>query len=280
MALVEAHPLAYQMEEFLFNLREHCLGLNLGRWDYMASLIDFMMEDPNWILPDRNTIPHDVAFFQNFRTLMPEICHKHGAHAIGGMTALFPSRSDKALNERALKSLKEDKQNEARCLMDGAWTGHPDQNEIAVAQFPFPNQIAKRPNLPNSHPDLRPAPKGVGRTTLDGTRAAVRTVIRYRNGVLNGRGASLLDGYMEDLATDRIYRLMIAQRVRHTVKVTNDDGESIEHSAALVTRIFDEELAKIQKDPPAEIDERSAVTLPEARRVGEDMIVQGHHSPV
>jgi malate synthase len=280
MALVEAHPLAYQMEEFLFNLRDHCLGLNLGRWDYMASLIDFMLEDPHWILPDRNTIPHDVAFFQNFRTLMPEICHKHGAHAIGGMTALFPSRSDKALNERALKALKEDKQNEAHCLMDGAWTGHPDQNEIAVAQFPYPNQISKRPSLPSSHPNLRPVPEGVGQTTLAGTRAAARTVIRYRNGVLNGRGASLLDGYMEDLATDRIYRLMIAQRVRHKVKVAGDDGKPIEHSAALVTRVFDEELAKIQKDPPADIDETAATTLPEARCIAEEMIVLGRHSPV
>ena len=258
MALVEAHPLAYQMEEFLFNLRQHCLGLNLGRWDYMASLIDFMSEDPNWILPDRNTIPHDVAFFQNFRTLMPEICHKHGAHAIGGMTALYPSRTDAGLNERALKVLQEDKKNEANCLMDGAWTGHPDQNEIAVAQFPYPNQISKRPNLPNAHPDLRPVPKGVGKTTLAGTRAAVRTVIRYRNGVLNGKGASLLDGFMEDLATDRIYRLMIAQRVRHKIKVPGDDGKPVEHSQELVTRIFDEELAKIQKDLPKEIDAKAA----------------------
>jgi malate synthase len=280
MALVEAHPLAYQMEEFLFNLREHCLGLNLGRWDYMASLIDFMIVDPNWILPDRNTIPHDVAFFQNFRTLMPEVCHKHGALAIGGMTALFPSRTDKELNERALKVLQQDKKNEADCLMDGAWTGHPDQNEIAVAQFPFPNQIAKRPKLPNAHPDLRPVPKGVGEITLAGTRAAVRTVIRYRNGVLNGRGASLLDGYMEDLATDRIYRLMIAQRVRHKVKVQGDDGKTLEHSAALVTRLFDEELAKIQKDLPAEIDREASATLPEARRIAEELIVQGHHSPI
>ena len=280
MALVEAHPLAYQMEEFLFNLREHCLGLNLGRWDYMASLIDFMSEDPNWILPDRNTIPHDVAFFQNFRTLMPEICHKHGALAIGGMTALFPSRADAELNERALGVLEEDKKNEANCLMDGAWTGHPDQNEIAVAQFPFPNQIAKRPKLSNSHPDLRPVPKGVGKTTLAGTRAAARTVIRYRNGVLNGKGASLLDGFMEDLATDRIYRLMIAQRVLHRVKVPGDDGKPIEHSGELVTRIFDEELSKIQRDLPREIDAKSATTLPEARRIAEEMIVQGQHSPV
>ena len=280
MALVEAHPLAYQMEEFLFNLRQHCLGLNLGRWDYMASLIDFMSEDPNWILPDRNTIPHDVAFFQNFRTLMPEICHKHGAHAIGGMTALYPSRTDAELNERALKVLQEDKKNEANCLMDGAWTGHPDQNEIAVAQFPYPNQISKRPNLSNAHPDLRPVPKGVGKTTLAGTRAAVRTVIRYRNGVLNGKGASLLDGFMEDLATDRIYRLMIAQRVRHKIKVVGDDGKPVEHSQKLVTRIFDEELAKIQKDLPKEIDAKAATTLPEARRIAEEMIVQGHHSPI
>jgi len=248
MALVEAHPLAYQMEEFLFNLREHCLGLNLGRWDYMASLIDFMKEDSNWILPDRNTIPHDVAFFQHFRTLMPENCHKHGVHAIGGMTALFPSRTDARLIERALQVLKQDKQNEANCLMDGAWTGHPDQNEISVAQFPNPNQIARRPKLPNSQPDLRPIPKGIGETTLAGTRAAVRTVIRYRNGVLNGNGASLLDGYMEDLATDRIYRLMIAQRVRHKVKVSGGDGGTVEHTAALVTRVFDEKLEKIQRD--------------------------------
>jgi malate synthase len=280
MALVEAHPLAYQMEEFLFNLRDHCLGLNLGRWDYMASLIDFMLEDPNWILPDRNTIPHDVAFFQNFRTLMPEICHKHGAHAIGGMTALFPSRTDPELNERALKVLKQDKENEARCLMDGAWTGHPDQNEIAVAQFPFPNQISKRPKLPNGKPDLRPIPMGVGEITLAGTRAAVRTVIRYRNGVLNGNGASLLDGYMEDLATDRIYRLMIAQRVRHKVKVKGDDGKPLEHSSGLITRILDEELAKIEKNLPAEIDREAAKTLHEARRIAEEMIVQGQHSPI
>jgi malate synthase len=280
MALVEAHPLAYQMEEFLFNLRDHCLGLNLGRWDYMASLIDFMFEDPNWVLPDRNTIPHDVAFFQNFRVLMPEICHKHGALAIGGMTALFPSRTDKELNARAMRVLAEDKKNEAACLMDGAWTGHPDQNEIAVAQFPFPNQIAKRPKLVSAHLDLRPAPKGVGATTLAGTRAAVRTVIRYRNGVLNGNGASLLDGYMEDLATDRIYRLMIAQRVRHKIEVPGDDGKPVKHSPELVTRVFDEELAKIKKDLPAEIDSKASATLPEARRIAEEMIVQGEHSPV
>ncbi len=105
MALVESHPLAYQMEEFAYNLRDHILGLNLGRWDYMASLIHFNLHDPAWVLPDRNTIPHDVAFFQNLRELMPAICHQHGMLAIGGMTALYPSREDPDLNSRALAVL-------------------------------------------------------------------------------------------------------------------------------------------------------------------------------
>src|SRR6266849_6000224 len=97
MALVESHPLAFQMEEFAWNLRDHILGLNLGRWDYMASLIHFNLENPEWVLPDRNTIPHNVAFFQSLRTLLPEICHKHGLLAIGGMTALYPSRENPEL---------------------------------------------------------------------------------------------------------------------------------------------------------------------------------------
>src|SRR6266436_4488126 len=229
MALVEAHPLAFQMEEFAWNLREHILGLNLGRWDYMASLIHFNLENREWVLPDRNTIPHNVAFFQNLRTLMPDICHKHWMLAIGGMTALYPSRENPELNARALAALAEDKKNEASCLMDGAWTGHPDQNEIAVTQFPAPNQLNARPKNADAHPDLRPLPTGVGKRTLAGTRAAIRTVIRYRNGVLNGRGASLLDGYMEDLATDRIYRLMIAQRMKHAdaVEVLDENGQAV-----------------------------------------------------
>jgi malate synthase len=266
MALCEAHPFAFQIEEFAYNLRDHLLGINLGRWDYMASLIHFNLNDPAWVLPDRNTIPHDVAFFQNLRTLIPSICHKHGMLAIGGMTALYPSREDAELNERALAILAQDKKNEATCLMDGAWTGHPDQNAIAVAQFPEPNQLASYKSDFDPHPDLRPPVTGVGKTTIDGTRAAVRTVIRYRNGYLNGKGASLLDGYMEDLATDRIYRLMVAQRSKHGVISRQD-----------VSRIFDEELAKLIQSGK---DAGTPETLREARKIGEAMIVEGHFDPV
>jgi malate synthase len=268
MALVEAHPMAFQLEEFAYNLREHLMGLNLGRWDYMASLIHFNLDDPNWVLPDRNTIPHDVAFFQHLRTLIPSICHKHGMLAIGGMTALFPSREDPDLNARALDVLAKDKKNEANCLMDGAWTGHPDQNAIAVAQFPEPNQLESYKPGFDPHPDMRPSIAGVGSRTEAGTRAAVRTVIRYRNGYLNGKGASLLDGYMEDLATDRIYRLMIAQRIRHGM-----------HAAGEVSRFFDEELARLIADRPKN-EAGDETTLREARRMSEAMIQTGAFDPI
>lgn len=274
MALVESHPLAHQMEEFLYNLRDHCVGLNLGRWDYMASLIHFNLNNPNWVLPDRNTIPSNVPFFQNVRELMVEICHKRGAMAIGGMTALYPSREDPELNERALAVLEKDKKNEAQVGMDGAWTGHPDQNTIAVAQFPAPNQLDRRyPDLPRDI-DLRPSVQGVGKLSVDGTRAAVRTVIRYRNGVLNGKGASLLDGYMEDLATDRIYRLMIAQRMKHSQVMPTP------HTPAYVSQLFDEELERILRELPAETMDDAREKYRQARQISEEMIIKEQFNPV
>jgi malate synthase len=281
MALVESHPMAFQMEEFAWNLREHILGLNLGRWDYMASLIHFNLTNPKWVLPDRNTIPHNVAFFQNLRELIPEICHKHGMLAIGGMTALYPSREDAELNARALKVLAEDKKNESLSLMDGAWTGHPDQNEIAVAQFPAPNQLQKRPEKAEQHPDMRPLPTNVGKRTVAGTRAAIRTVIRYRNGVLNGKGASLLDGYMEDLATDRIYRLMIAQRMMHSnaIEVVDETGKIVRHTPEFITRLFDEEVDGLLSQPSIKNDPAATARLGEARRMSEEMIHRGEFNP-
>jgi len=282
MALVESHPMAFQMEEFAYHLRDHIIGLNLGRWDYMASLIHFNLDDPDWVLPDRNTIPYNVPFFQNLRELMPDICHHRGILAIGGMTALYPSREDAELNARALSILEKDKKNEADCLMDGAWTGHPDQNAIAVGQFPYPNQLQARPKNASRYPDLRPKPEGVGARTVKGTRAAVRTVIRYRHGVLSGRGASLLDGYMEDLATDRIYRLMIAQRVLHRdlVAVQDDDGQAVKHTPEFITRLFDEELERLLRELPANSDPQERERFRRAREISEAMITNGEFNPV
>jgi malate synthase len=165
--------------------------------------------------------------------------------------------------------LQRDKHNEAVAFMDGAWTGHPDQNAIAVAQFPYPNQLAKRPTPATIHPDLRPAPAGLGATTLDGTRAAVRTVIRYRHGVLEGRGASLLDGYMEDLATDRIYRLMIAQRLRHPGTCTPPSLDGM----------FDEELERILTELPVESGAENRARYRRAREIAEGMVRSGVFDP-
>jgi malate synthase len=281
MALVESHPLAYQMEEFIYHLRDHIVGLNLGRWDYMASLIHFNLEDPEWVLPDRNTIPHNVPFFQNLRELLAETCHKHGILAIGGMTALYPSRTDPELNERALRVLAEDKKNEANCLMDGAWTGHPDQNEIAVQQFPFPNQVGARKAETDAQPDLRPTPNGDGKITTAGTRAAIRTVIRYRNGVLNGKGASLLDGYMEDLATDRIYRLMIAQRIRHRDCLEmEEESDQCRHTPETVSQMFDQELDRILRELPTGATEAVIENYRAARHISELLIRNQEFDPI
>jgi malate synthase len=210
MALLESHPIAYEMEEFLFNLREYIVGLNLGRRDYTASVIHFNLADPAWLLPDRNTIPLDVPFIERVRALLPEIAHKHGAIAIGGTTA--PS---------------------------------------------------------TTHPDLRPAPAGAGSRTLEGTRAAVRTVIRYRNGVLEGRGASLFDGCMEDLATDRICRLMIAQRMRYP-------GEYTPESLA---GMFDEELERVLNELGPGDSQDTKKRYRRAREISEDMILSGTFDP-
>ena len=213
---------------------------------------------------------------------MPEICHKHGMLAIGGMTALYPSREDAELNARALKVLAEDKKNEANSLMDGAWTGHPDQNEIAVSQFPAPNQLQARPANANIRPDLHPLPTGVGKRTLAGTRAAVRTVIRYRNGVLEGKCASLLDGYMEDLATDRIYRLMIAQRMEHSgkVEILDDSGAPVLHTPEPIRNLFDEGLDRLLGETAKDGDPQRTATLREARRISEEMIRRGEFDPM
>lgn len=211
MALVESHSLAYEMEEFAYDLQPYLVGLNLGRWDYMASLIDFMYYKAGWMFPDRNSIPSDIPFFQNLRKKMVNVCHKHNMLAIGGMTALYPSRKDAELNYRAAKVLMLDKNNESSMFMDGAWTGHPDQNEIAVSAFPYPNQLNRI--HPDTSPDLRDFPRENLIVTAEGTKEAIRVCVQYRQGVLEGRGASLINGYMEDLATDRIYRIMICQRL-------------------------------------------------------------------
>jgi malate synthase len=161
--------------------------------------------------------------------------------------------------------------------MDGAWTGHPDQNEIAVQQFPIPNQIDVRKLDAPTQPDLRPAPKGIGTISMNGTRAAIRTIIRYRNGVLNGKGASLLDSYMEDLATDRIYRLMIAQRMRHRDRL---GVLSDYHTPESIGKIFNQELDTILSELPPDAGDAVIEKYRAARSISESLIRNGAFDPI
>jgi malate synthase len=269
MVIDESHPLAYELEEFAYILRDHVLGLTLGRLDYMASLIHFNIFDPAWVLPDRNSIPHDVEFYQRLRHFIVDISHKHGMLAIGGMTALFPDRSDPVLNARALSVLENDKRNEAACFMDGAWTGHPDQNEIALRQFPCPNQRGARRSGTLRYPELRVVPTAVGRRTLAGTRAAISSILNYRCCALGGKGVARIDGYMEDMATERIYRLMVAQRMRHSdVVPIMDGGTRVIHDRACITGLFDQEVKRAIEGCTKELIERYEV----ARRISQEAI--------
>jgi malate synthase len=242
MFLVESFPAAFQIERLIELTRSHVIGLNLGRWDYMASLIQYKLADPGWILPDRNTIPLDVPFFQGVRKLIVELCNRHGIVPIGGMTALFPSK-DPAQNEVAMRVLATDKKLEADFGFRGAWSGHPEQNAVAMGQFPWPEQRVVRYPGAAAGPELAASPTGLGRTTVQGTRDACRTMIEYAAGYLDGRGATLIEGRMEDLATYRIYVMMVAQRIRHGVA---DEATGERHTRSLVTRLFDEELSGLR----------------------------------
>jgi malate synthase len=163
--------------------------------------------------------------------------------------------------------------------MDGAWTGHPDQNEIAVGQFTAPNQGFARPEGIERYADLRAVPTGIGVRTVAGSRAAARVTIQYREGVLAGRGASLIEGYMEDLATDRIYRLMLAQRVLHRdrIPVVDEHGATQAHTPDFIARLYDEELAALLEhcDDAGQRDRYRR-----ARDQSEQMILEGRHDPV
>ncbi|MBO0861481.1 MAG: hypothetical protein J2P21_23920 [Chloracidobacterium sp.] len=223
IALLESHPLAYQMEEFVYNLRERIVGLNLERWDYMASVTHFNLPNPEWALPDRNTIPHDPPFLRNLRQSLLELCHRRGI-----LAAFYPNRENA-----------------------------------------------------EPRPDLRPAPRAIGRLTVAGTRAAARAVIRYRANYLRGKGASLLDGYMEDLATDRVHRLMIAQRMLHqdAAPITDEDGRPVRHTPEFVSELFDEELERILSEAPFDslYEDHDSCWL--ARFLSEQMIRDGEFDP-
>jgi malate synthase len=246
--LIETLPAAFQMEEILFELREHSYGLNAGRWDYIFSMIKSFRNEPGFVLPDRTDVKMTVPFMRSYAELLVATCHRRGAFAMGGMAALIPSRRDPEANKRAIEAVEEDKRREAGAGFDGTWVAHPDV--VSVAQKAFddvlndrPNQIDRqRPDVSVTAAQLLDAGATPGAITEAGLRGNIAVAFQYISFWLSGRGAAGINNLMEDAATAEISRSQIWQWIRHGS--TLDNGATV--TRELVLRYLDEELAKIR----------------------------------
>ena len=212
--LIETILAAFEMEAILYELREYGCALNAGRWDYIFSIIKkFRTRD--WVLPDRAQVTMTVPFMRSYAELLVATCHKHGAHAIGGMAAFIPSRKDAEVNRIALAKVREDKQREASQGFDGTWVAHPDLVPVALECFDRPHQLdVLREDVHVTEADLLAIPATPGDVTPAGLRTNVSVGIRYLDAWLRGVGAAAIDNLMEDAATAEISRSQVWQWVR------------------------------------------------------------------
>jgi malate synthase len=219
--LVETILAAFEMEEILYELREHSAGLNAGRWDYMFSVIKKFRDRPEFVLPDRPDVTMTVPFMRAYTELLVKTCHRRGAHAIGGMAAFIPSRRDPQVNEVALARVADDKEREAGDGFDGTWVAHPDLVPTAQAEFDRvlgerPNQVERqREEVSVTARDLLDVAATPGEVTEDGVRLNVSVGIQYVAAWLGGNGAAAINNLMEDAATAEISRSQIWQWLRH-----------------------------------------------------------------
>lgn len=243
--LIETIMAAFEMDEILYELREHSAGLNCGRWDYIFSYLKRFRNVPHVILPDRSLVTMTVPFMRAYSLLTIKTCHKRGAHAIGGMAAHIPVKDDPEKNEIAFQKVREDKLREARDGHDGTWVAHPGLVPVAMEIFnevmPQANQIDKRLDITVKAADLLEVPEGP--ITEEGLRINVSVGIQYIEAWLRGRGAVPIYNLMEDAATAEISRAQVWQWIRHPKGVL-DDGRNITYE--LFESIMEEELQKIK----------------------------------
>ena len=219
--LIETILAAFEMEEILYELREHSAGLNAGRWDYIFSVIKKFRHRDDYVLPDRSAVTMTVPFMRAYTELLVKTCHRRGAFAMGGMAAFIPNRRDPAVTEAALAKVREDKMREAGDGFDGTWVAHPDLVPTAAEEFDAvlgerPNQIERqRPEVFVSAEQLLAVPETPGAISEAGIRQNVSVGIRYLTAWLNGTGAAAIDNLMEDVATAEISRSQIWQWVHH-----------------------------------------------------------------
>jgi malate synthase len=247
--LIETLPAAFEMEEILYELRDHSAGLNAGRWDYIFSSIKCFSDDRTKVLPDRADVTMTVPFMRSYASLLAATCHRRGAHAMGGMAALIPSRRDPEANERALAGIRADKQREVGQGYDGTWVAHPDLVPVARSVFEeglagAPNQLSVQPSVDVGAEQLLDLAATPGEITEGGLRANVAIGFQYVSFWLGGRGAAAINSLMEDAATAEISRTQLWQWVHHGVTLT--DGRTV--SAELVRQVLDEETARIRAE--------------------------------
>ena len=248
--LIETIPAAFEMEEILYELRDHSAGLNAGRWDYLFSIIKkFRTRGREFVLPDRNQVTMTAPFMRAYTELLVKTCHGRGAHAIGGMAAFIPSRRDPEVNEVALAKVREDKTRESGDGFDGSWVAHPDLVPICREVFDGvlgskPNQLDRlRDEVSVSASDLLSISETPGTITEAGLRNDISVGLQYLASWLAGNGAVAIFNLMEDAATAEIARSQVWQWLHNDILL--EDGPKVTRD--LVETIIDEELAKIRE---------------------------------
>ena len=228
--LIETILAAFEMDEILYELRPHAAGLNAGRWDYIFSMIKKFGRRPEFVLPDRAQVTMGVPFMRAYVEELVRICHRRGAHAIGGMAAFIPSRRDEEVNRTALARVREDKGAEADLGFDGAWVAHPDL--VPVVAEVFGARLGDRPNQKHRPPGAPVAPERLldvripnGTVTQAGVRGNVSVALQYLEAWLRGSGAVAINNLMEDTATAEIARAQLWQWIYHAT--VDDSGQPV-----------------------------------------------------
>jgi malate synthase len=245
--LIETFPAAFEMEEILYELREHASGLNAGRWDYLFSTIKTLRRRRDLVLPDRQQLTMTVPFMRAYTELLVKTCHSRSAHAMGGMAPFIPSRKDPSVNESALAKVREDKLRESRDGFDGTWVAHPDLVPVAMEVFekvlaPRPNQKDRlREEVSVTAAQLSDVRVPGGSVTEAGFRNNVNVALQYLNSWLLGNGAAAIFNLMEDVATAEIARSQLWQWTHNGAKLS--DGRPADVS--LYEAVKGEELARL-----------------------------------
>ncbi|WP_438943173.1 malate synthase A [Nonomuraea aridisoli] len=251
--LIETYPAAFEMEEILYELRDHSAGLNAGRWDYLFSVIKkFRTRGREFLLPERNAVTMTAPFMRAYTELLVRTCHKRGAHAIGGMAAFIPSRRNPEVNAVALEKVRADKTRESGDGFDGSWVAHPDLVPICREVFDGvlgsrPHQLDRlREDVSVTAAELLAVSETPGDITETGLRSNVDVGLRYLASWMGGQGAAAIHNLMEDAATAEISRSQVWQWIHNDVTLA-DTGEQV--TKEIVERIIGEELAEIAQEP-------------------------------